>query len=44
MYLQEATKEDQMDMEGKCMRKKMDKRHFRRGGVMIGSLQGRDGF
>merc|ERR1712126_667585 len=24
----EATKEDQMDLEGKCMRKKADKRHF----------------
>merc|ERR1712179_327786 len=39
---EEATKEDQLDLEGKCMRKKMDKRHFRNGGVMIGSTQGRD--
>merc|ERR1711970_218997 len=38
---EEATKEDQLDLEGKCMRKKMDKRHFRKGGVMIGSSQGR---
>merc|ERR1711909_26673 len=41
---EEATKEDQLDLEGKCMRKKMDKRHFRKGGVMIGSSQGRDAF
>merc|ERR1712243_26605 len=41
---EEATKEDQLDLEGKCMRKKMDKRHFRKGGVMIGSTQGRDAF
>merc|ERR1711862_971519 len=41
---EEATKEDQLDLEGKCMRKKMDKSHFRKGGVMIGSTQGRDAF
>merc|ERR1712071_339318 len=41
---EEACKEDQLDLEGKCMRKKMDKRHFRRGGIMVGSTQGRDGF
>merc|ERR1712198_48435 len=41
---EEATKEDQMDLEGKCMRKKTDKRHFRRGGVRVGCAQGRDGF
>eukprot|EP00090_Calanus_glacialis_P027804 TRINITY_DN4415_c0_g1_i1.p1 TRINITY_DN4415_c0_g1~~TRINITY_DN4415_c0_g1_i1.p1 ORF type:complete len:158 (-),score=69.62 TRINITY_DN4415_c0_g1_i1:59-532(-) len=41
---EEASKEDQLDLEGKCMRKKMDKRHFRRGGIMVGSTQGRDGF
>merc|ERR1719419_1844269 len=36
---EEACKEDQMDLEGKCMRKKMDKRHFRKGGIMVGSTQ-----
>merc|ERR1711970_1193786 len=41
---EEATKEDQLDLEGKCMRRKMDKRHFRRGGINVGSTQGRDGF
>jgi len=41
---EEACKEDQMDLEGKCMRKKMDKRHFRKGGIMVGSTQGRDMF
>merc|ERR1711971_584344 len=41
---EEATKEDQMDLEGKCMRKKPDKRHFRRGGVRVGCAEGRDGF
>merc|ERR1711970_29560 len=41
---EEATKEDQMDLEGKCMRKKTDKRHFRRGGVRVGCVEGRDGF
>merc|ERR1712083_124919 len=41
---EEATKEDQMDLEGKCMRKKADKRHFRRGGVRVGCAEGRDGF
>merc|ERR1711962_1657492 len=41
---EEATKEDQMDLEGKCMRKKTDKRHFRRGGVRVGCTEGRDGF
>merc|ERR1711887_67798 len=41
---EEASKEDQLDLEGKCMRRKMDKRHFRRGGINVGSTQGRDGF
>merc|ERR1711909_180073 len=41
---EEATKEDQMDLEGKCMRIKKDKRHFRRGGVAVGSTAGRDMF
>merc|ERR1711962_91128 len=41
---EEATKEDQMDLEGKCMRKKTDKRHFRRGGVRVRCTEGRDGF
>merc|ERR1711936_72478 len=41
---EEACKEDQLDLEGKCMRRKMDKRHFRRGGINVGSTQGRDGF
>merc|ERR1712212_1113641 len=41
---EEATKEDQMDLEGKCMRRKTDKRHFRRGGVRVGCAEGRDGF
>eukprot|EP00092_Neocalanus_flemingeri_P032687 GFUD01035552.1.p1 GENE.GFUD01035552.1~~GFUD01035552.1.p1 ORF type:complete len:158 (+),score=51.05 GFUD01035552.1:77-550(+) len=41
---EEASKEDQMDLEGKCMRKKMDKRRFRKGGIMVGSTAGRDGF
>merc|ERR1711970_57767 len=41
---EEATKEDQLDLEGRCARKKLDKRHFRRGGVCVGSTQGRDAF
>jgi len=41
---EEASKEDQMDLEGKCARIKKDKRHFRRGGVRVGCTQGRDGF
>merc|ERR1712098_833326 len=41
---EEACKEDQLDLEGRCMRKTKDKRHFRRGGIMVGSTQGRDGF
>merc|ERR1712215_546793 len=41
---EEASKEDQLDLEGKCMRRKMDKRHLRRGGINVGSTQGRDGF
>merc|ERR1711915_807617 len=41
---EEACKEDQMDLEGKCMRKKLDKRPFRKGGIMVGSTQGRDMF
>eukprot|EP00092_Neocalanus_flemingeri_P093881 GFUD01119351.1.p1 GENE.GFUD01119351.1~~GFUD01119351.1.p1 ORF type:complete len:158 (+),score=51.73 GFUD01119351.1:33-506(+) len=41
---EEASKEDQMDLEGKCMRKTTDKRRFRCGGIMVGSTQGRDGF
>merc|ERR1739848_574880 len=41
---EEASKEDQMDLEGRCMRKARDKRTFRRGGVCVGSSQGRDGF
>ena len=39
---QEASKEDQMDLEGKCMRKTKDKRYFRKSGVGVGSTQGRD--
>eukprot|EP00092_Neocalanus_flemingeri_P051874 GFUD01060458.1.p1 GENE.GFUD01060458.1~~GFUD01060458.1.p1 ORF type:complete len:175 (+),score=63.23 GFUD01060458.1:135-659(+) len=39
---EEACKEDQLDLEGKCMRKKKDKRHFRRSGVGVGLTQGRD--
>ena len=42
--LQEASKEDQLDLEGKCHRKKADKRFFRRGGVAVGTVQGRDNF
>ena len=42
--LQEASKEDQLDLEGKCHRKKADKRYFRRGGVAVGTVQGRDNF
>jgi len=41
---EEATKEDQLDLEGKCYRRKEDKRYFRRGGVAVGSIQGRDNF
>merc|ERR1712032_202758 len=41
---EEASKEDQLDLEGKCHRKKEDKRYFRRGGVAVGSVQGRDNF
>merc|ERR1712240_477699 len=41
---EEASKEDQMDLEGKCARIKKDKRHFRRGGVRVGCSQGRDAF
>merc|ERR1712034_63677 len=41
---EEASKEDQMDLEGKCTRIKKDKRHFRRGGVRVGCTQGRDAF
>eukprot|EP00090_Calanus_glacialis_P027806 TRINITY_DN4415_c0_g1_i3.p1 TRINITY_DN4415_c0_g1~~TRINITY_DN4415_c0_g1_i3.p1 ORF type:complete len:158 (-),score=67.35 TRINITY_DN4415_c0_g1_i3:48-521(-) len=41
---EEASKEDQLDLEGKCMRKTMDKRRFRRGGIMVGSTQGRGVF
>jgi len=41
---EEASKEDQLDLEGKCHRKKADKRYFRRGGVAVGSVQGRDNF
>merc|ERR1712098_386404 len=41
---EEASKEDQLDLEGRCARKKLDKRHFRRGGVCVGSTQGRDAF
>merc|ERR1711915_638482 len=39
---EEASKEDQMDLEGKCMRKTKDKRYFRKSGVGVGSTQGRD--
>ena len=42
LYFQEACKEDQLDLEGKCLRKKADKRYFRRSGVCVGSTQGRD--
>ena len=42
--LQEASKEDQLDLEGKCHRKKADKRFFRRDGVAVGTVQGRDNF
>merc|ERR1711997_37642 len=41
---EEASKEDQLDLEGKCARKTRDKRYFRRGGVCVGSTQGRDNF
>jgi len=41
---EEASKEDQLDLEGKCFRKKADKRYFRRGGVAVGSTHGRDNF
>merc|ERR1712240_866975 len=41
---EEVSKEDQMDLEGKCARIKKDKRHFRRGGVRVGCSQGRDAF
>merc|ERR1712098_300787 len=41
---EEACKEDQLDLEGRCMRKKLDKRHFRRGGIRVGCTQGRDAF
>ena len=43
VYLfQEATKVDQLDLEGKCMRRPRDKRYFRKTGVLTGSAQGRD--
>ena len=42
--MQEATTEDQLDLEGKCKRQTRDKRFFRRGGVGVGCSQGRDGF
>jgi len=41
---EEATKEDQLDLEGKCYRRKEDKRYFRKGGVAVGSTHGRDNF
>ena len=43
-FIQEASKEDQLDLEGKCARKTRDKRYFRRGGVCVGTTQGRDNF
>jgi hypothetical protein len=33
IFIQEACKEDQLDLEGKCMRKKKDKRFFCGGGL-----------
>ena len=44
ILFQEASKEDQLDFEGKCHRKKVDKRYFRRGGVAVGSMQNRCNF
>jgi len=41
---EEASKEDQLDLEGKCARKTRDRRYFRRGGVLVGTTQGRDNF
>jgi len=41
---EEATKEDQLDLEGKCGRKTKDRRYFRKGGVLVGVTQGRDNF
>ena len=39
---QEASVVDQLDLEGKCMRRPRDKRYFRKTGVLTGSAQGRD--
>merc|ERR1711992_463278 len=39
---EEASKEDQLDLEGKCARKTRDKRYFRKSGVCVGNSQGRD--
>ena len=41
VFIREACKEDQLDLEEKCKRKKKDKRFFRRSGVGVGVTQGR---
>ena len=40
---QEASEMDQLDLEGKCLRRPRDKRCFRRTGVCVGRSEGRDG-
>jgi len=37
-------KEDQLDLEGRCERKKTERRRWRRGGIRVGDTQGRDLF
>merc|ERR1712223_1134543 len=37
-------KEDKLDLEGRCERKKTERRRWRRGGIRVGDTQGRDLF
>jgi len=37
-----VTKEDNLDLEGKCEQKKTVKSKWRRGGILVGAVQGRD--
>ena len=43
--LQSASLADQLDLEGRCLRRPVDRRSFRRTGVCPtpGAVQGRDG-
>jgi len=37
-----VTKEDNLDLEGKCERKTVVKKRWRKAGILIGNMQGRD--